>query len=204
MIKRGIVSLSREDTGTYGKTQASYLGKVSDVEVVYPYGLAGRLPTGASLVIFNNQAHEEDQFCIGNTPQIRFRELAEGEVAFGNPLTESVVYMRENGDMEIIVNNNVSETVTGNVTEGVGGTITTQAGSSITVTAGGEITFNPSSRVVINGDLRVTGDIEVVGDLTINEGLPNEFSMTGFQTTYNTHTHDENGSVTDAPNQTIP
>ena len=112
MIRRAVVSLSKPDSGNYPTTQVSYLGKTADIEVIWPYGMNGRLPLDAQVLCFNVEGMEENKAGIGNVPTIRLKVDAEGEVVFGNPLTESAVYFRENGDIEVVGTNGQSVTIT--------------------------------------------------------------------------------------------
>ena len=115
MIKRAVVSLSTADTGNYPTVQVSYLGKTSEVEVLFPYGLAGRLPKDALVLCFNVEGSEENKAGIGNTPTQRFKELEEGEVVVGNPLTGSKIHFKANGDIEVIGKNDKAVTIDGEI-----------------------------------------------------------------------------------------
>jgi hypothetical protein len=90
----------------------SYLGKTAEIEALFPYGMNARLPADAQVLSFNVEGMEENKAGIGNVPKLRLKVDAEGEVSFGNPLTGSVTYYRENGDIEVIGKNNQSVTIT--------------------------------------------------------------------------------------------
>lgn len=140
LIKRCRVTLSTPDDENFPSVQVSFNGKVRTVEVIMPYGLSARIPVdalGHKLLINGN---EDDQAAIFNTPTERFKLKAEGEVAIGNPKSGSVVYFRENGDIQIIGKNAFD--------------ITVDAGMNLTVAGG--VTINAD--VTINGTLKVSGD----------------------------------------------
>lgn len=135
-IKRAKVTLSPTDSEqNYPNVQASTLGKTSNVAVIWPYGMNGQLPVDAELVLLTIDRQDDNKAGIGNTPTVRLQVDAEGEVCFGNPLTGSVTYFRENGDIETICKNdnkvtidgNQEVTVTGDVTINVSGTANIEA-----------------------------------------------------------------------------
>lgn len=100
IVRRAIVSLSLEDTGDYPLVQISYLGKTAKAEVIWPYGMGGRLPVDAIFFNFNIEGMEENKAGIGTQPKLRVKVDAEGEVWFGNPLTQSISLYKANGDNE--------------------------------------------------------------------------------------------------------
>jgi hypothetical protein len=101
MIRRTRVSLSTPDTGTYPITQVSYLGKTGEIEVIWPYGMGGRLPVDAQALTFNVEGMEENKAGIGTAPTLRFKGGKPGEVWFGNPLSGSVLHFLENGNANL-------------------------------------------------------------------------------------------------------
>ena len=101
LIRRARVSLSLPDTGTYPITQVEFLGKTSNMVVIWPYGMGGQLPEDAEAICFNIEGMEENKAGIGTAPTLRVKVDAEGEVWFGNPVSGSVLYFRENGDANL-------------------------------------------------------------------------------------------------------
>lgn len=182
-VKWSNVSFVMPDTGNFPRTQVKYNGKASDMTVITPYGLWHNLPMDSLVLTMNVQGQEESKAGIGNTPKKRFKGLKEGEVVVGNALTLSSIKFDEQGNIYIECKNNEKVTITGNYD----------------LTAGGEVNFTPGSRVKINGNLEVTGNI------TVFKGQPSEFTLGTFRTTYNSHTHPENdlGGPTDPPIQQI-
>ena len=100
LIRRARVSLSLPDTGSYQLSQCDYLGKTSKFEVIWPYGMNGRLPKNAQVLLFNIEGMEENKAGIGSTPDLRQNVDAEGEVKTGNPLAGTFVYFKEDGTIE--------------------------------------------------------------------------------------------------------
>lgn len=115
IIKRAFITLAGGDNDKFQTTQINYLGKVADMEVIYPYGLCGNPPAGSLVLLFNVQGQEENKAGIANLPNQRFKNLKPGEVVLGNYLTGSYIKFLENGDIEMfaksgkinIVNTNV-------------------------------------------------------------------------------------------------
>jgi len=214
LIKRTIVSRKTDDTGQFPVSQVQWNNKTANLEVIYPYGLAGNLPVDALVLTFSVLGQEENKAGIGNTPKIRFKNLKEGEVAVGNPVTKSVVKFLENGDIEITCKNdqnvsivgdsnvtvegdsnltvsgNVTLTVTGNVTSTISGTLTADVTGNTTLT---------SPTTTIDGALNVTGEITAFS-------TGSSITMSAIKSTFNSHTHNENDnapSPTAGPNSSI-
>jgi hypothetical protein len=101
MIKRAVVSLPGDDSGNVANTQVTYLGRTAQVEVIYPYGTAGKAPKDSSSIMLNIQAQEENRVIIEYRPTDRFKNLKPGEYVVGNQLTGAFVKFSENGDIEI-------------------------------------------------------------------------------------------------------
>lgn len=101
IIKFAVVTLSGDDSGDYNQTQVSYMGKTKQVLVLNPYGLDANLPKDTLMVLLNIMGQEENIAGIGSSQNARFKNLAEGEVAVGNPGVASKIYFKANGDIEI-------------------------------------------------------------------------------------------------------
>ena len=222
LIKRTLVSRKTADSGQFPVAQVSWNGKVGDIEVIYPYGLSGNLPIDSLVLTFNVNGQEENRAGIGNTPKRRFKNLKEGEVAVGNPLTKSVIKFLENGDIEITGTNNQNINITGDVNLTVGGNlnITTTGNTTITTTGnttidstgnmsstiGGTLTANVTGNTSLTSPVTtITGELRVTGEITaFFGGTP--ITMTDIKTTFNAHTHNENDAApapTAGPNSSI-
>lgn len=113
LIKRCYVTAGSEDTADYQTAKVSYLEKDTTVEHLTPYGVYSNPPVDSIGVVFLIAADEDNRFAILNRPDIRFKNLKSGEVAIGNPLTESVIKFDENGDITIVGKNNLKVTIEG-------------------------------------------------------------------------------------------
>ena len=119
MIKQAVITLVTSDTSAYPQGQAEYNGKITNYTRLSPYGLDSNPPVGSSVILLSSQGQEAVKFGIASDFLGRKKELKEGEVALYNTLTQSLVLLKENGDIEIstsnlIVNGNLE--VTGNMT----------------------------------------------------------------------------------------
>lgn len=101
MIKRSRVSLSHPDTGDYPIVQITYLGKTADMEVIWPYGMNGRLPVDAIPVCFNIEAMEENKAGVGTTPTLRDKLENIGETSFGNPVAKTFLRFLSDTSIEL-------------------------------------------------------------------------------------------------------
>jgi len=128
MVKLAIVTLTGNDSGTYNQTQVSYFGKVKNVLVVNPYGVDANVPKDSLMILFNIMGQEENTAGIGFAPNIRFKNLKEGEVVVGNPKSLSKIYFKKNGDIEI------------------------ESRGDINITSSGVVNINGSSEAIIKGD----------------------------------------------------
>lgn len=153
MIKRAYVTLVGNDAGQVQTTQVSYLGKTTDMEVIYPYGLFGNPPRGSLALLFSVQGHEENRAGIANLPKQRFKDNKEGEAGVGNLLTGSVIKFLENGDIYINAKANQKVLIEGD-------SIITVNGSA-TLDCPGGVTIN--SNVTINGTVTVSEDVVASG-----------------------------------------
>lgn len=187
LIRRVRVSLSLPDTGDYPKVQVTYLGKTGEMEVIWPYGMGGRLPVDAIPLCFNVEGMEENKAGIGTHPTIRFKVDAEGETWNGNPLSGSVTYYRENGDIEIIGKNNKTVTIDGDMNITTGSDVNVNAGGNVNVTSSGTATVTAPTMNLI-GNVNITGALVVTGSVA---GASGAFtgSVTSGAISLTTHTH---------------
>lgn len=116
LIKFAIVTLSGNDSGDYNQSQVSYFGKTKQTFILFPYGLDAKLPKDSLVMLFNIMGQEENTAGIGTKPDIRFKNLQEGEVVVGNPVKQTKVYFKSDGTIEITGDTNV---IINNGTKGV-------------------------------------------------------------------------------------
>lgn len=176
MIKRAFLSNNINDSGRKQIGQGTYLNKTGDIEIIMPYGLSANPPVKTMLLTFNVLAQEENKAAIPYDPPTRFL-CDSGEVVVGNPTTRAKIHFLINGDITIETTGNVNIDAP---------------------------TTNISGDLKVTGDITGQGDIKATGEIIYHLGLADEAGVGDIITTYNTHTHDETGSITDAPNQQLP
>lgn len=156
IVKRALVSLSKTDDADIPVVQVSYLGKTGDSEVLSPYGISVRLPKDIQVLLFAVQSQENNRLCIGYSQTDRFKNLEEGEVVIGNPLTKSFVKFDKDGNIDIESK----------------AKIVINSASDVEITNSGKLTVNSTGNVIVatNGDVALTGtDIDIVanGDVSL-------------------------------------
>jgi len=115
LIKYAYVSRTIEDNQKVALTQASFLGKTANVQVISPYGLSVHLPLKTKLLLFNIQGIEENRAVIGFSQDERFKNLKEGEVIVGSPKTQTYIKFDKDGNIEIIGKGKINVTTTGDI-----------------------------------------------------------------------------------------
>ena len=158
-IQRAVVTLAGTDDSAFPIQQVSYQGKAANVEVVFPYGIhANLLTTKTYCMLFAINNEEENRTVMGHTPSLRPRGLAEGEVVFYHPVTGSQIYFRNNGDIDITINDGSDDASGGN--------------ANITITKDLNITVSGDTAITIDGDASVSvggnADIDVAGNTTLD------------------------------------
>lgn len=101
IVRKAIITLAGKDDGDFAIQQISYLGRVGDCEIVFPYGMHANLPPDALLLMFSVQGNSENRAAIGGVPSERIKDLPEKEVVFFHPFTKSKIHFRNNGDLDI-------------------------------------------------------------------------------------------------------
>lgn len=199
LIKYALKSASRPDDKAYPTMQISYMGKLSDALNLTPYGLYYNLPVNSTCAVFNAVGASENLFAIGNTPTLRFKNLEEGELVIGSPLSRSNTRYKTDGDVEIDITQNEQITIAGNSSKIADGALTIEGVDSLSVTSTGVVTISGSS-VVINASVTVNGALNATGAVVTNSGLPGEVNLGDLATEYNAHIHvDSLGGNTGTP-----
>lgn len=205
MIRRARTTLPMDDSGQYPVVQATYNNKTTLVHQIQPYGFYSSPPLDSEMITWNVLGQEENKAGIADNSKLRFKNLKPGEVVVGNTITRSNAFFDAEGNLNITVVNNEVVNITGNCTINVTGDLTTTANkivstssTTVDITCSGDATITCPT-------VKMTGDLEVDGDITDN-AQGNINTMANMRATYNSHTHNENGTgggVTDAPNQPI-
>jgi hypothetical protein len=132
------ITKSGSDQEQFHTQQMSYLGKTADGLMVFPYGVHGNLPPDSLALMFAVQCNPENRAAIGWTPKNR-PQMAEGEVTFYHPPTNSIIAWREGGNLEITTDANVDLTC-----------------NEATINASGSVEINTPTWT-LNGNMIVNG-----------------------------------------------
>ncbi len=142
MITRALITKGGADDKQFPIQQITYKGKVTEAEIIFPYGVHANLSADKNTLctVFAIDGQEDYLTAMGYTPDLRPKLLAEGEVVFYHPLTQSKVHFRNNGDIDIDVtgdNGDLNVTIKKDLNITVAGDATITAGGDINATAGG-------------------------------------------------------------------
>ena len=169
LVRRCIISLIGKDDKDLRVQQVSYNGKADDAEIYAPYGMSYNLPPDSLCLYVQVGGDQGNLVVLPDRSQDRVKGLAEGEVAFFNPLTQSRTIYRQNGDMEIVTageKGDVNMTVKGEVNLkatnvyvdaattnlGVGGVAIARVGDPVQVTVvGGSSAGNHNGTITGGG-----------------------------------------------------
>lgn len=174
MVKRALVRKPINDASNFQIMQVSYMGKTADIENILPYGLCSSPPVDSLSLVFTVNAQEENRAGITNSPNIRFKNLLEGEVAVGNYLTGSVVKFLADGNIEITSANDLVVTVAGDESVSISGgsTVDITGDSAITVGGNAEVTVTGTTTLTSTGNVSITAPLTTItGDLTVTGTL---------------------------------
>ena len=102
---RNILRLARitkagADDKQLPEQQLSYLGKVANSVMSFPYGYHGNMPPDFLALIGSVQGHADNRVVIGCLPKKR-PTLVEGECAFYHPPTDAFIIWRADGSLDI-------------------------------------------------------------------------------------------------------
>jgi phage gp45-like len=139
LLRWANITKSSDDSARYPIQQLSYLGKVADSIILFPYGMHANIPAENIVLMFSAQGHEENRAALPIAGPGR-PKLKSGEVAIFNKESGSVITLKQSGEIEI----------------------TAPSG----VTVAGNLTVN--GNVQVNGNLTVTGDTALGANVTSN------------------------------------
>lgn len=185
IIKKAFQAAPLDDVGSFPVGQASYYGKTSKYEQIYPYGFAANAPKGTFVLMFDIGGEEQNLSGIPYSSKTRYKNLKPGEVALGNFAKKTIIKFDENGN--IIINapdENITIESGKNITIKSGQDVNIESANAINITASANVTLTANNLIIqndttINGKLTVNGQIQdVTGKL-----------MSAIISQYNAHTH---------------
>ena len=175
LTKRATLTKVSKDDSNYHIAQVDYLGKVCDVELITPYGLYSSLPLDGTVTLWNVQGQEENRVGIGNTPELRYKDLKPGEVVVGSPQTKSNAKFLTDGSIVITGKTNTVITVDTN------GNVTIVGGGTLGISSVGDMTIASQAKIIMTGTaIELNGDAVGVARLndTVTAGVISSASPT--------------------------
>lgn len=170
-IKRAIITKGGKDDTNRPIQQVEYLERISEAEIIFPYGVHANLPKDCLLTVFTVLGNSSNEVAIGGLPNERI-QVEEGEVVFFHPLTKAKIHFKKDGNIEIdalekdinITCNNASIT----------------AKNDVNLTAENDVNLTASG--VMNVDVPTTnwtGDIIQSGTLENDQTTSNGIDLDG-------------------------
>jgi len=99
-IKQALTTKPSADDTEYPLVQVTYLEKVADTVMAYPYGTHGNPPVGSPCLMLTVGNDESNRWIIPISALTRNKGLKEGEFESGNFITKATTKYLENGDIE--------------------------------------------------------------------------------------------------------
>lgn len=173
IIKQAVISLVTDDSHDYPRGQADYNGKTTEFLRYSPYGLFSNPPKGSWILLLGSQGQESTKAGLISDYLNRKKNIKEGECGLYDVKTGNLIYLKENGDIEIDCKNDLTATVagnaninvTGNVVETVGGNVTANVTGNVNATAVGNIDFT-APNITLNGNIILNGSVSGTGGST--------------------------------------
>lgn len=165
--------------------QVTYMGKVGDALMWFPYGYHANVPAGELALMLGMQGNPEARVALPGSPTDRPTDLLPGEVVLFHPGSGSRVHLKNTGEIEISAQSPVDVNATGDVNVTAGGDATVTAAVDASVTAAGGIAKLEGDTVVIkstSGDIlmeaatfleieALSGDARVFASVDVELGL---------------------------------
>jgi len=170
LIQLGQVSLPGNDSGPMPVTQVQSYGQASDVLVVWPYGMHGNLPVDSYTISWSINGQQENRAVIGFKPDIRQKNLKEGEVIFGNFVRKSTTFYDDDGNIIVNCENDEKVTIKGASIVNITGNASLTIGGAATIDVTGNTTLT-TPLATVDGDLTVTGNLTVETDTILGANV---------------------------------
>ena len=138
---KGMTTLSIDDAQAFQFAILQGMGITQKAQSITPYGICSNPPDNSLAITFNIQGIASNKVAFIDDPNNRKKGLLKGEIVLINYLTKAMVYVKEDGGIDI----------------------ETPSGSKIQLLPDGTITLTGDT--TINGNLTVTGDISNNGDV---------------------------------------
>ena len=139
MIKQAVISIITDDSGPYPTGQAIYNGKVTEFLRYSPYGLESNPPEGSWVLLLESQGQESTKIGLPADFLNRKKGKKSGEVRLHNTLSGSNVLLKENGDIEIDSQKDVTIITVGDLNATVSGKVNLNVVGNVDIVATGNV-----------------------------------------------------------------
>ncbi len=151
------ITRKSDESGVYPIQQSTSLGRISDVFVLFPFGMHANVPVDQLGLLIDRQG----KIFMGTSAVGRI-VVEEGEVVFYHPKSKSKIHFRDSGDVDVetqtdvnINANNVN--IDAAVTNlGVGGAAIARAGDVVEVTVVGGSSAGTHSGTITAGGVNTS------------------------------------------------
>jgi phage baseplate assembly protein V len=196
MVARAVVRSSIDSTKLRELQIEILRGELRDrVEHFQEYGFTSRPLDGAEVVgLFVGGSRDHPLIIASEDRRYRIKNLEKGEVALYTDEGD-YIHFKRGGNIEVLAGTKVKVTA-----------------PDVEIIASTKVTIT-SPLVTMSGNLEVSGNVAVDGNVQADGTIVSSTSvadpngtMQEMRSTYNTHTHPENGTgggTTSAPNQTM-
>lgn len=163
MIKQAYLSAVSGDSSTYPKGQATHNDKTTEFLRYSPYGLISNPPKDAWVLLLSVQGQEAAKVGLVADFLNRKKGKKEGVVGLYNTITQSLILLKENGDIEVDAKNDLIANVAGDMAADVGGNASVNAGGNVSITAV-NTTITATGAVVLTaaGTVTITGSTVII------------------------------------------
>jgi len=145
-VKQAALEIVGKDDKKYPTIGVSYKGKSSDCLSFTPYGIYTNQPKGSGGLVFTPSGIESNLWGIFQDFETRIKNLKVGEVVTGSPIFKSFVEHKENGSLNLVVEE-------GNLLLAKDGTLTlTNGGGDTVFKTDKSVDFASGAKIDTTGD----------------------------------------------------
>ncbi len=151
IVRWAKITQAGSDDKQFATQQMTYLGKVADGVMVFPYGFHANAAPDSLALMFAIQGNPDNRAAIPWDHKNR-PKLVSGEVAFYHPSTDAFIIWRASGDLDIETGDGGTKNVNINCKQA-------------NVTASESMTLD-TPLATLTGDVAVDGSLTVTGSTT--------------------------------------
>ncbi len=130
LIKRTQITRVSDDVSAFQTAQVSYMDRVADTEVLWPYGMYGNVPLNSLCLTLSVGGEEGNKVTFPSRAHTRTRRRTRaGEVGVGNQVAKSDIFFDADGNVIITVPGDKRVTVVGDCKLTVTGNVTITGGN---------------------------------------------------------------------------